>query len=221
MYFGGYPKVVLEPKVIVKEKMLLQIVDTYLRKDILDLGKIASIDKFNKLLKLLAEQSGQQLNISKLASNLGLARATVENYLFLLENTYIIKLLTPFSQSRGVEISKAPKVFFYDTGLNQILRLKTLTKNLVGNTLETAIFGELVKKYGVENLNYWRTKSGNEVDFVLSQNGKIVPTEVKLNFNQFRLGSMKEFLQKYNLESYQVVALEGVKTQNCKYPWEI
>ena len=221
VYFGGYPKIVLANDLETKERYLQQIIDTYIRRDIANMSAVGNISKFNNLLKILANQSGQLLNITSVANICGLSRQTLENYLFLLENTYVIKLLTPFSQSRNVEISKAPKIFFYDTGLMHMLQFKALNKSIMGNNFETSVFVELAKKFGVENLNFWRTKSGNEIDFILNLKSGILPIEVKHNFSQFRLGSMQEFLKKYQIENYLVVGLEGEKSKKQIYPWEI
>ena len=117
MAFGGYPKVVLENEVIKKEKHLQQIIDKYVKKDISDLAKIDDISKFNNLLKVLASQSGQLVNNTQLSNVCNLATATIKNYLSILEETYILKLVYPFSSSAKVEVVKSPKVFFYDTGL--------------------------------------------------------------------------------------------------------
>ena len=91
--YGGYPKIVLEKRIASKEKYLGQIVNTYLKRDIHDLAEIKQVQKFNRMLKILAERSGNLLNIAEISQTCGLARETVENYLFILENTYIIKLL--------------------------------------------------------------------------------------------------------------------------------
>lgn len=103
-----------------KEKYLQQIVDTYVKKDIRDLASIRDITKFNKLLRVLAGQSGQLLNITELANTAQLAKQTIEDYLFILENTYIINLLQTFSRNIRSELFKTPKLFFYDTGLQHI-----------------------------------------------------------------------------------------------------
>ena len=86
--FGGYPAVVLEPSIKIKEKLLQQIIDTYIKKDISELGNITEIDKFNKLVKVLASQSGQMLNVTELANTCDISKQTIEKYLFILENTY-------------------------------------------------------------------------------------------------------------------------------------
>lgn len=220
--FGGYPKVVLEESIERKEKYLQQIIDTYVRKDINDLAQIKDIQKFNDLLKLLASQSGQLLNISQLANIVGVAQSTIENYLFILESTYILKLVSPYSSSAKVEVVKSPKVFFYDTGLLKMLWLKNLSAEIAGNVLETSVFSELVKKYGRQNINFWRNKSDNEIDFILQKDGGILPIEVKTNFNYFHQKSLDPFCQKYHVEDYRVVALDGQKTsEKFIYPWEL
>lgn len=220
--FGGYPKVVLEDSIEKKEKYLQQIIDTYIKKDIRDLANIKDIQKFNNLLKILASQSGQLLNIRQLSSSCNLSVPTVENYLFILENTYIIKKLPPFSSSAKVEIVKSPKVFFFDTGLMQMLWLKNLERGLWGAVLETSVFGELAKKYTADNLHFWRSKGGNEIDFILKTKEGILPIEVKRNFGHFVKKSMDFFLNKYRLSNYRVTALDGQKTSaNFIYPWEL
>ncbi|MFH1233667.1 MAG: AAA family ATPase, partial [Patescibacteria group bacterium] len=80
--YGGYPKIVLENNVEMKEKYLQQIIDTYIRKDIRDLANIKEIGKFNQMLEVLASQSGCLLDIKELSNTCKIARQTVENYLF-------------------------------------------------------------------------------------------------------------------------------------------
>jgi predicted AAA+ superfamily ATPase len=85
--FGGYPKIVLTPEVEKKEKYQQQIIDTYVKKDIRDLAGVRDVDKFNKLLEVLAGQSGQLVNMTELSNTTRIAIQTIEKYLFILENT--------------------------------------------------------------------------------------------------------------------------------------
>jgi len=220
--FGGYPKVVLEKSLEKKERYIYQIIDTYVKKDIRDLAKIKDVQKFNNLLKILAAQSGQLLNVAKLADTCSLSKPTVEKYLFILENTYIIKLVHPFSSSARVEVVKTPKIFFYDTGIMELLWIKTFPQNFVGNTFETSVFAELSKKYGEQNVYFWRNRNQNEIDFVLRLKNKLLPVEVKSNFRNFRKASMNSFLDRYKIKNFQIVSLEGDKRgKNYIYPWEL
>lgn len=180
--YGGYPKIVLTPEVDRKEKYLQQIIDTYIRKDIRDLAEIRDVSRFNRLLEILASQSGNLLNITELSNTCDLARQTIERYLFLLEQTYILRLVRPYSRNLRAEITKTPKVFFYDTGLMQMLWLKRLQTEILGPVFETSIFAELVKQHRVEDITYWRTTDKNEIDFVLKRPAGPLPIEVKNHF---------------------------------------
>ena len=219
---GGYPKIVLENDLELKEKYLQQIIDTYIKKDIRDLARIKDVDKFNKLVEVLASQSGNLLDISELSNTCNLAKRTVENYLFILENTYLIKLVKPYHKNIRSELFKTPKVFFYDSGLMQMIWLKQLQRRIMGNVLETAVFGELVKRYGQGSVQYWRTTDKKEIDFILKLKNKIIPLEVKLNFGQFNKTSLEYFCDKYQIKDYLVIALEGeVVNKKFIYPWSL
>lgn len=220
--FGGYPKIVLADDIKIKEKYLQQIIDTYIKKDIRDLADIKDIHKFNRLVEALSAQSGQLLNIWELANTCNISKLTVENYLFLLEQTYIIKRVRPFSKNLRSELTKTPKLFFYDTGLMQMLWLKELPREILGQVFETSIFSELTKKYGSMNISYWRTTDKKEIDFILRQGGRYLPLEVKLNFAQFKPSPVKYFMGRYHIRGYNVVGLQGkIKAKQHIYPWQL
>lgn len=178
--------------------------------------------KANKLLEILAAQSGQLINIKELSSTCKLSVPTVEKYLFILEQTYVIKLVRPYNKNIRSELSKTPKVFFYDSGLMQMLWLKGLQKEMMGNVFETSIFSELVKRYGQKNIYYWRTKDKKEIDFIIKDKNKVIPAEVKINFNRINLSAINYFLENYKLDKYAVIGIDGYETKTGYiYPWEI
>jgi predicted AAA+ superfamily ATPase len=147
---------------------------------------------------------------------------TLQKYLSVLEETYVIKLVTPYSKSASVEISKNPKIFFFDSGLASLLWFQTFQKTMLGPVLETSIFGELVKRYGRHPVHFWRTKHKQEVDFIVETEKQVLPIEVKTSFNQFSQGAMRSFLKKYNLAKWCVIALDGEKKdQHYIFPWQI
>lgn len=224
--YGGYPKIVLTPDVSMKEKYLQQIIDTYIRKDIRDLAEIKEINKFNRLLEILASQSGNLINVSELSNTCSLSLETVGRYLFLLEQTYIIRLVHPYNRNIRSELFKTPKVFLYDTGLMQMLWLKRLQKEVLGSVFETSVFSELVKKYGVDQVNYWRTKDKKEIDFVVKCPEALLPLEVKLQFPRTAPAELLYFMEIYPSETavsgYKLVGLNGQSsTDGMVYPWQI
>ena len=222
--YGGYPKIVLTDETEKKETYLQQIIDTYINKDIRDIANVKYIDRFNSLVQVLASQSGQLLNISELSNTTKIARQTLEEYLFILESTYILKLVSPYHDNIRSELFKMQKIFFYDTGIMSMLWLKMLTKEIIGNIFETAIFAELAKKYLKNNIYFWRTQDKKEIDFIIKDKQKIIPLEVKINSAGFVNTPMRYFSEKYDIKKSYCVSLEGdAKSGGTEFirPWDI
>lgn len=223
--YGGYPKIVLTPELERKERYLQQIIDTYVRKDIRDLADIRDVTCFNRLLEVLASQSGNLLNINELCNTCGLTRPTVERYLFLLEQTYILRIVRPFSRNLRTEITKTPKVFFYDTGLMQMLWLKRLQREIIGSVFETSLFAELVKRTRADNVTYWRTTDKKEIDFVIRLPDGPLPVEAKSHFPRSIPTVFKSFWQVDALDEntpFYLVGLFGEpSTAQMLYPWQL
>lgn len=213
--FGGYPQIVLEKSEEKKKVYLSQIINTYIKKDIRDIGNIRNISAFNKLLELLASQSGQILNVLELSNTLQIERTTILEYLDLLEQTFIIKRITPFHKNLRSELSKNPKVFFLDTGMMHLLWLKDFPKVILGNTFETFVFSELLRLH--HQINFWRTTNKQEIDFVVS-NKRLYAVEVKLNFQNLDNRALKFFAETYSCKTV-TTGLKGER--NGKYPWEL
>ncbi|MCD6379852.1 ATP-binding protein [bacterium] len=222
--YGGYPRIALEKEVKVRERYLSQVVSTYIRKDIRDLANVRNIDKFNKLLQVLASQCGQLLNINELSNTTGITRPTIEKYLFILEQTYVIKLLRPFSNNIRSELFKTPKIFFHDTGIAHLLWLREFPNKLFGNMLENAFFSDLLKNRDVKEFFFWRTQDGKEIDFIIRRGEMLIPIEVKSAIPRSASTSMRYFKTRYNAEKSILVTLERNKMDidNIKtiYPWE-
>ena len=213
--FGGYPKIVLEKSEEKKQTYLAQIINTYVRKDIRDIGNIRNISAFNKLVEVIASQSGQLLNALEISNTLKINRETVLEYLDLLENTFMIKRITPFHKNLRSELSKNPKVFFLDTGMMHLLWLKEFPKVILGNTFETFVFLELMK--AGKKINFWRTTNKQEVDFIIKDK-ELYAIEVKYNFQNLDNRSLKSFSESYKCKTV-TIGLKGEK--NGKYAWEL
>jgi len=209
LIYGGYPGVVLKESNEEKKDALFEIYGSYIRRDIKDFAVIENINAFNRLVELLSSQIGSLVNFSELTTILGVSRPTLENYLFLLEQTFIIKLLKPFFTNRRQEIIKSPKIFFYDQGLrNAILRNFDSIQERIdkGMIFENCIFTELKKNLTVaEELLFWRSKSNAEVDFLLREK-EILPIEVKLNLARLKVPSgMRSFIVRYTPSAALVI----------------
>lgn len=213
--FGGYPKIVLENSEEKKQVFLGQIINTYVRKDIRDIGNIRNISSFNKLLELLASQSGQLLNVLEVSNTLKINRETIFEYLDLLENTFIIKRITPFHKNLRSEISKNPKVFFLDIGMMHLLWLKEFPKVIFGNSFETFVFLELMKVG--KRINFWRTTNKQEIDFIVNSK-ELYAIEVKSNFQNSDNRTLNFFSENYKCKTV-TVGLKGEK--KGKYIWEL
>lgn len=224
LLYGGYPALVLEKNKQTKVMILNQIINTYIRKDIRDLAQIREITKFNLLIRLLASQSGNLLNISELSNTVKLSQQTVEDYIFILENTYIIKRVYPFYKNVRSELTKMPKIYFEDTGLMNVLAHKNPISEVNGQLLENSVYCEFRKNITTDSINYWRTNTGQEIDFIIS-NDKLVPTEVKMQFMNKKLSNLKFFMEKYKLSKAYVCALNKIdndsKIIKHIYPWEL
>lgn len=212
--FGGYPKIVLENSEEKKQTYLSQIISTYVRKDIRDIGHIRNISSFNKLLEILASQSGQLLNVLEISNTLKINRETILEYLDLLENTFMIKRITPFYKNLRSELSKNPKVFFLDTGMMHLLWLKEFPKVVLGNVFETFVFLELMKLN--KKINFWRTTNKQEIDFII-KNKELYAVEVKYNFQNLENSSLRFFSKEYACKTV-TIGLKGEK--RGKYIWE-
>ncbi len=227
--FGGYPAIVLEKDQEKKEIKLKQIINTYIKRDIRDIAYIKNINKFNNLIRILASQSGSLLNVSELSNTVGLSKKTIEEYIFILQSTYIIKLLSPFHKNVRSELTKMPKVFMEDTGMMNILINKTFSQTITGALLETSIYSILRRNIETGNFYFWRTNKGHEIDFIIDffKQKQLMPLEVKLHMYKKHTRHLMYFMEKYGLSEGLFCCFTGYNQKdipkNIKtiFPWEV
>lgn len=184
LLYGAYPQIIATPH---KELLLAQIYQDYLNKDIIEFLKLAQPDNFQKLLGLLAHSSGQLINYNQLATDCQINVRLIQHYLSVLQQTYVIAIITPFVGNKRTELTSNPMVYFIDNGFrNYALRNFNVlsSRTDAGLLVEGLVFQEMYKYISQHFLNYtlhyWRTKSGAEVDFVIYKNDTdFVPVEVK------------------------------------------
>jgi uncharacterized protein len=211
---GGYPKVMLEDLIDEKRKLIDEIFQSYIEKDIRYLFEIKKTEAFTDLFKIVSSQSGSLTNISEISSTLDISAATVREYLWYLEKTFIIKKVTPFHKNIRKEITKSPLYYFYDLGLKNyaIGEYGSVSQNQRGHLFENFVYNALSAKteYSSASINFWRTKDGAEVDFVFSIGDIIVPIEVK--YKKYKkpeiTRSLHSFISAYKPKTAHIINLD-------------
>ncbi len=201
--FGGYPETITTDD---KEKYLLNLTSDYLLRDILQSGLLKSPEPIKRLLALLAHQAGGEVSTNELANSLSMARPTVENYIELLERSYVIFRLHAFGTNQRKEISKKTKVFFWDTGIrNALLKEFSLSplRSDIGSLFESWIVAEVAKRNlmlggNKSELYFWRNTEGSEVDLIIRGTGILKAYEIKWA-KQGMTASTKSFSNTYNI----------------------
>ena len=207
--FGSYPEVFFlnEEEAIIK---LEEISSSYLFKDILNFDKIKKSSILVKLLQLLALQIGSEVSYNELATKLGINRITVEKYIDILEQCFIVFRLNSFSRNLRNEISKSIKVYFYDLGIRNIL-IKNLNplsiRNDSGFLWENFCIIERMKKNKYSNVfaNYyfWRNFEKKEIDLIEERDGKLYAYEFKINKEESKVPPI--FLKTYRDAEYKTI----------------
>ncbi len=215
MMFGGYPRIVIAETSEKKKSEMDEIYRSYIERDITDLLGVEKPDAFTNLLKIIASQIGSLVNITELSSTIGISDKTIQHYLWYLEETFIIKKVTPYYRNIRSEITKTPIYYFYDTGVrNYLLGLfgvPLIPSALSGHLFENVIFNMLRQHthFASTRIHFWRTTDNAEVDFVISTGLTIIPVETKYTKLQSTqtTRSFKSFLDKYKPKKAYVVHL--------------
>jgi len=220
--FGGYPRVVLATTEQEKAEILREIYESYLEKDIRLLLKIEKEYAFANLVKIIAAQVGNLVNRAELSSTLGLTEKTIERYLYLLEKTFVINLVRPFYRNIRKELVKSPKIYFVDPGFLYIAQgiLPTSQRELTGSVFENACWLRLKELDLIKPPQFWRTKSGAEVDFVLTfpKTGKPIPIKVKMSTKHNLGKSLISFIKNYQPEEgFVYCQSDGGKSPHVAY----
>lgn len=199
--FGSYPEVVTSPNPV---PLLRELSSDYLWKDVLQTGLVKTPDLIKRLLLLLAHQAGSEVSVNELAKQLQMARPTVDRYLDLLEQTFVIFRLPAFSTNPRKEIAKSQKVFFWDTGIRNALLNAFSTDEFrpdIGALWENWVIAEFAKHNALlgspAELFFWRTRAQSEVDLVVKQGTGLSAFEIKWSP---RRGSGRAFRDAYGVE---------------------
>ena len=202
LIWGGYPGIfTAEPGL--RERLLGELVGSYLYRDILELDGVRRADKIVDLLRLLAFQIGQEVSVAELATSLAINRQTVERYLDLLEKVFVIFRVGGLARNLRKEVTKTARYYFYDNGVRNSLiqnfnRLSL--RNDLGQLWENYLMVERRKanQYASRGANtyFWRTYDQKELDYVEEREGRLFGYEFKWQ-GQVRGATQREFLAAY------------------------
>jgi len=213
--FWGYPKIALTDGEMDKKEYLQQLYESYIQKDIKDIGKIEDIQWFNKLISILASQVWNLVNKTELSSKIGVSLPTLTKRIALLENTFVIKTLYPYAVNIRWELVKTPKIFFIDNGIRNY-SANDFTLN--GALFENSFFCYINNAYKAKHINFFRTKEKQEIDFVLDS----IPYELKLKYEGKGLLALSTFEKKVWVNGKVITLDKGTwKGRPAYYPWEI
>lgn len=186
LFTGGYPP--LYDRGLRPRDWLSAYVMAYVERDVRRLLKVQDLEIFQRFVRLCAGRSGQILHLTSLATDCGVTHHTAKAWISVLEASYIVFQLRPHHVNFSKRLIKAPKLYFYDTGLLcWLLGIQEpgqlATHPLRGNLFETLVVSELIKAYFNQGerapLYFWRDSNGNEVDVIADTGGQLRPIEIK------------------------------------------
>ena len=210
LIYGSYPDV-LNYTTEAKET-LMNLADSYLYKDLLEIDHIRKSSMIEKLLVALALQVGSEISYNEIGQTVGSDSKTVEKYIDLLEKSYIIFRLSALSRNLRNELKKSKKIYFYDNGIrNAILQNFTplALRNDTGALWENFFISERIKHnhYTGHYVNsyFWRTKTQQEIDYIEECDGTMTAFEMKWNPRKGGILFPKAFMEAYPVKESVII----------------
>jgi len=214
---GGLPPFFLQKKL--PEKDFQEWIDAYWAKDIQELFRLERRQSFQRFAELLFVQSRGMYEASRFGAPCGVSRTTISNYLSILEATFVVHIIRPFSSHRAVEIVAAPKVYAFDTGFVCYFKgWSQLRTDDMGLLWEHFVLNELHGRLQNRQIMYWRDKRRHEIDFVIERRGKPpIAIECKWKADGFDGKNLVAFRNQYSEGDNFVVASDVSRTFSRKH----
>ena len=213
LVYGYYPEIVTQPNDA--ERLLRFLSDSYLYKDIFLFKGIKKPEKMLELLKLLAWQIGSEVNYNELSNILKIDNQTVESYVEMLEQVFVIYKLPAYHTNHRTELKKSKKIYFNDLGIRNALinDFRPIEiRNDAGALFENFIINELRKqneyKQVYANFYFWRNTDQREIDLILEKNNQLQAIEIKWNPNK-KARLTKSFSNIYGETNFMVIHREN------------
>ncbi|RUA23860.1 MAG: ATPase [Bacteroidetes bacterium] len=213
LVYGYYPDVINDKGN--EQEVLNTLTNSYLYKDIFIWNKIKKSDKIVKLLQAIALQLGNQVSYNELGQIIGLDSQTVESYINILEQSFIIFRLTTFSRNLRNELKASRKIYFYDNGIRNAIISNynpIALRNDVGALWENFLISERMKYTSYHkiyhNRFFWRTQAQQEIDYLEEREGKIFAYEFKWN-PRVKVKFPKSFINSYPDSETKVISQDN------------
>jgi hypothetical protein len=213
LIYGYYPEIVTSPND--SERLLRFLSDSYLYKDIFLFKGIKKPEKMLELLKLLAFQIGSEVNFNELSNSLKIDNQTVESYVEMLEQAFVIYKLPAYHTNQRTELKKSKKIYFNDLGIRNALinDFRPIEiRNDAGVLFENFMVNELRKQNEYNrvyaNFYFWRNTDQREIDLIIEKNNKIQTIEIKWNPAK-RAKLTKSFTNIYGETDFKVIHREN------------
>jgi hypothetical protein len=199
--FGGFPSFFTKKRL--PEPDFHEWIDAYWAKDIQDLFSVGKRTAFQKFAELLLANSGGIFEATRFTAPCEVSRPTLMNYLAVLEETFVVHVIRPYSTHKPTEIVMAPKVYGFDTGFICYTKGRSeLRAEDTGFMWEHCILNELHGHLQTRSINYWRDKRDNEIDFVISNRAGNNLTAIECKFNYFSDDQLSSGITK-NFEAFR------------------
>lgn len=213
MLYGYYPEIVTT--IGQEERLLKFLSDSYLYKDIFLFKGIKKPEKILELLKLLAWQIGSEVNYNELSRTLKIDNQTVESYITMLEQAFVIYKLNAYHTNHRNELKKSKKIYFNDLGIRNALINDFRPMEIrtdVGNLFENFVINEMRKqneyKQIYANFYFWRTTDQKEIDLIIEKNNVLATFEIKWNANK-RVRLTKSFSNIYSNYTFDIITKDN------------
>lgn len=210
LIFGSYPNVICNPGKA--KKTLMELTESYLYKDILELEGIRKSAVLDKLLVALALQVGSEVSYNELSKTVGIDSKTIEKYINILEKCYIVFQLNSFNRNIRTELTKGKKIYFYDNGIRNavIQNFAPLSmRNDNGALWENFFISERLKNnhYSQRYVRsyFWRTTEKQEIDYIEETDGQLHLFEMKWNEKKGNSKLPNIFLETYHPNSTNII----------------
>jgi predicted AAA+ superfamily ATPase len=215
LIYGMYPEVISNPNEA--ESILKQISGSYLYKDILQYQGIRKPEVLDKLLLALALQLGSEVNYNELSRTIGVDRATVEQYISLLEKAFVVFRLSPLSRNVRNEMNTSRKIYFYDNGIRNAIigNFKSIEfRQDIGALWENFVIAELIKTQSYNKWHgrnyFWRTYQQQEIDWIEEKDGMFSAYEFKWNTKKNNKKFPKTFLDNYSVVEQKIITPNNI-----------